>query len=68
MRLNIKQEKAIGTAIGILETVLSSGIDPDEDGSIGEAIDELMNMRDKSIVSKDLSQNKIFILLHIPRN
>ena len=52
MKLSKKQEKAINTVLDILDVVLSSGLDIDEDGSIGEAIDELAKMRDRSLMAK----------------
>ena len=52
MKLNKKQEKAIDTVVDVLNVVLSSGLDNDEDGSIEEAIEELSKMRDKSLLTK----------------
>lgn len=53
MRLNKKQEKAIDTAYDVMHTVLSSGIDRDEDGAISEAMDELLLMKIKSLKAKE---------------
>lgn len=52
MKLSKKQEKAIDTVIDVLNVVLSSGLDSDEDGSIDEAIEELRKMRDRSLLTK----------------
>ena len=52
MKLSIKQEKAIDTVVDVLNVILSSGLDNDEDGSIAEAIEELSKMRDKSLLTK----------------
>lgn len=52
MRLSKKQEKAIDIILNVSSVVLSSGLDDDKDGSIGEAIDELVKMRDKSLIAK----------------
>lgn len=53
LKLSKKQEKAIDIACDIMSTVLSSGFDNDEDGSIGEAIDILFDMRIKSMREKE---------------
>lgn len=58
MKLSKKQEIAIYIALDILNVVLSSGLDRDEDGLIGEAIDELTKMRDRSIISKSKEKAK----------
>ena len=52
MKLSKKQEKAIDTVIDVLNVILSSGLDSDEDGSIDEAIEELRKMRDRSLLTK----------------
>lgn len=58
MKLSKKQEKAIDTVLDALGVVLNSGLDSDEDGSIGDAIDELSKMRYKSIVTKEREKAK----------
>lgn len=52
MKLSKKQEKAIDTVVDVLNVVLSSGLDNDEDGLIEEAIEELSKMREKSLLAK----------------
>ena len=52
MKISKKQEKAIDTVVDVLNVILSSGLDSDEDGSIEEAIEVLSKMRDKSILTK----------------
>lgn len=49
MRLSRKQEKAISVACDTMSTILSSGLDSDEDESITEAINVLLDMKLKSI-------------------
>lgn len=58
MKLSKKQEKAIDTVIDVLNVVLSSGLDSDEDGSIDEAIEELRKMRDRSLLTKEKEKVK----------
>lgn len=52
MKMNKKQEEAVSIAIQVMEAVLDKGIDSGEDGRIDFAINELISMRDKSILTK----------------
>ena len=58
MNLNKKQEKAIDIACRVMSAALSSGIDNDEDGSISEAIEELLILKDKYSKAKEHAKNE----------
>ena len=59
MRLSRKQEKAISVACDTMSTILSSGLDSDEDGSITEAINVLLDMKLKSIRERERERENI---------
>ena len=52
MKLSKKQENAIETAINVMSATISSGLDNDEDRAIGDAIEELVKMKDSSLAAK----------------
>lgn len=58
MKLNKKQEKAIETALYVLEVALSNGLCEDEEKLFSEAVDELAKMKDKSLLTKSKERAK----------
>ena len=60
--MNKKQEEAVSIAIQVMEAVLDKGIDSGEDGRLDFAINELIAMRDKSIITKAKEKAKRKIL------
>lgn len=68
MRMNKKQEEAVNIAIQVIEAVLDKGIDSGEDGRLDFAINELIAMRDKSIVSKAKEKAKKKYLDNLLKN
>lgn len=68
MKLSKKQEKAIDTAVDVLGIVLSSGLDSDEDGSISEAVEELVVMKYKSLLTKEKEKRRREFIKCILRN
>ena len=68
MKMNKKQEKAVSIAIQVMEAVLDKGIDSGEDGRLDFAINELIAMKDKSIVTKAKEKAKKKYLDNLLKN
>ena len=67
IKLSKKQEEAIGIAIDVMETVLGNGIDSGESGELDFAIDTLIEMRNKSFVTKANEKRRKEYLKNVKR-